>query len=389
MTYFSEELLAELLLQEAMKHTRTVAGCSPSPQLPTPPPKAKTVPAPLLVGIETNPGPPRRNTANRDSVAGVSALGALLGAALARRQKKKKISPSTSSSTAMVVRSGRKNNKLIDMPMSTRRVFAPTTFGLQTSRNVKHTPFILSGRAHAVYLRNTTGNLTFGTQSGSSSSTNTINVDPLGNSNTSNNFASFPGTVYAISGRFVRYRFRKLLVHYIPSVPTTELGSLTFASTAEVVSNGATLLTYATIASMENAVSTPVWAPITIDLLANGLRREWLYTDSVNATTQATLRQETAGVFCAGSLGLNAATSGYVGSIQWEYELEYHGIANESELVFRNPDGAPHAPTTIATSSSSTPPIPTPLHVNEEEHGLSESVYLPSSLLNSMGLRRA
>lgn len=254
------------------------------------------------------------------SAMGAAAIGTAIAKAMIAKTKKKKKSTGSGSVEIAAKR------------IST--VSAPLARGLKVARSrLAHSKFNVVGSSIAcsMVLPSTGGAAFFRTAGSATSASNIFNVDVLGSSTTGNNFQSFPTTVYNIGTSFLRFRFRKLHAVWCPVLSANNNGSVILGCTAEVVT-GSSTIQYANIASLQNSVTTPVWSPTRIDLLAAGsLRSDWLFLDSLNTTNQAVLRQETAGCFMANQSGVATPVADQlIGYIMFEYDIEFDGLGSES-----------------------------------------------------------
>jgi hypothetical protein len=337
-------------------------------------------PAPLLVGIELNPGPPKN---------AIASFGQMLGSAVANLQKTKKTKKKKKTNKSA-------KNDLTGVRRTLSLVNAPVTSGY-VSRNssLKHKPVIISGRGLCAAIATDTSNNpslagSSGTKFGTSSAV-TINVDAAGGGSTSADFKLFPPQVYALSSVFLRWRLRKLVLSYVPACPTSTAGLLVMATVSEVTSVSAP--SNLSLSYVENAVSGPVWTGVSFDAMKNGLRTEWLFCDTALSGAQSSLRQETAGAF---SLGLfNQAASTQYGQLWADYELEFEELAlNADYTVRRNlsplPSPSDEAPSSCPSASSSFSPSQSSTFVSQHEishsENLGDSIYISADMLNRMRL---
>lgn len=315
----------------------------------------RAVPAPRLVGIELNPGPPRRLKSDL-LVENVANAGKTLGTLLAGLAKKKKLK-----SKVKALLAPRRVIKSLDST-SSAVVRAPAMIGTQhRTSTVKHSPFVVSGNCHGGYFGlGNTGVQVLSNIDGVQSPINAANIDPVGGGAVQTNFMTFSRSVQAIAGSFTRYRFKKLLLNYVPVVSTFSDGMIAIAVSPEVVVAG-TAITSGTVFGLQLKVTSPVWAPITIDTLANGgLRKDWLFVDTTTTTLDASQRQETPGSFCFSLSGVeNPVTFKNMGMIFWDYEIEFDGIAANA-----NYSSSDHSQNTPQTGQTLSVPVGVPHEVS-------------------------
>lgn len=309
---------------------------------------------------------------SRSTASAVASLGALLGASLAKSQQAK---------------SKNKNQKKLmppnphgfQMQRNQRMVSAPRTVGMSMSATIAHKPFPVAGRAFGFTLAQKAGDsnqFVILNNEGGELLGNHFNVDPAGLGISVLDFSSFPQPLRNLATSFTRYRAKKLVATYVPLVNTGSNGNITISTTSEPNAQGAPILSYNTVSSMQNAVCTPVWSPITVNLLStstttfNGLDTNWKFIDSAPDTDLAYARQSTLGTFAYSTAGVNIVGDLTValGQIWLDYELEFEGIATEQSFYSRkiSPSIQPSN-----TSSSSTPPqvAPTLLRENTASPG--------------------
>lgn len=207
------------------------------------------------------------------------------------------------------------------------------------SRPTRHQPFRISGHVTGPsFGLDSSGVLDTFTADGTFMAYNSFDVDIIGNSSASNNFAAFPSVIRQLAQCFTRYRFVRLSVRYLGTCPTTTPGLLVMGVVPEVVSGGGVTVPSSTVRGMQVSMATSAWAPATLNLLApGGLRSDWLYSDNAAGSTQAELRGETAGTFAWSTVGAATPATGVTmfGTLQIEYEVEFDGLALETSFTAR------------------------------------------------------
>lgn len=339
------------------------------------------VPQPRLVGIELNPGPTPTSRA-------ISAAASAIGAAVAKTVKKKKniattkkkkkgSSSSSSSRRSQGSAQGVVNN--IMRQFETRE--APASWGFMTRPNANHSPFVVAGTGIACTVTsNASSNIIVTNSLGvnCAANSNIFNVDPTGGGTLNYNMALFPVDIINVTKNFLRYRFRKLVMRWFNTCTSSTPGSIYACVYPEVVSF-TTNVGFSSIAQSQVSIGSSVWNQFEFDLLAKGgLRKEWLYVDQAATNSEPQSRQESPGSFAMDITGYGPSIT--YGSFYLEFEIEYDGLARQDLLDFykQNPQHAP--------SASSFSVAPTPVIEQEE---LADSVYLPSSTLSALGLRKA
>jgi hypothetical protein len=352
------------------------------------------VPAKRLVGIETNPGPPR---------SALASVGVALGKALATAQiaatKKKKNNK----------KQKKKNvSKSVVQPrgLNTRRtlstIMAPLASGVLTSNGgAKHKPFVIAGRGLCASLTTNSGSQPVltganGSLTAGSSSCLTLDVDVAGTSNSTVNFQLFPPQIYSLSTVFLKWRLRKLIFTYVPSCSTQTNGMILFCTTPEPMSGSNAGPTNLDASYVENAVSGPVWSSFSLDALKNGLSSEWLYCDTTSTVVQASLRQETAGSLSIGMFNQGVLVN--YGTLWADYEVEFDALAFNTDYGSKAkfPTALPSPPSSSFLPSSF-PPLPPPLSSLPSQHpeqvtgpilpeDLSDSIYISAEMLNKIRL---
>jgi hypothetical protein len=336
-------------LIEAMEPEPVEPHSAPEPPATLPDSPPVTPPAPLLVGIEPNPGPPLSTS----SIAVEVARG--FGAALAKSQKDKRKPKQKKKAT--VTRAARRSRQLMGSPQ-VRTLSMPSSVGTQVSSSgLTHKPFVVSGKVYAGQL----GSSSIGAArifSGNTVDTggNAVTIDPTKTGNAPTNCMLFGLTAANIALSFQNYRFRKLLLHYVPLSATTDAHNLTVCATSEVVFGP---ISQGAVYSISDCtLTTSTFLPASMDLMRGGIRSDWLFCDDDVTTTESDLRQESPGsiLFTYGGAAVNSAV---FGQIWLEYELEFDRLAITTGITARRKR--------IDAASSSTP-ITTIAQPESEEH---------------------
>jgi hypothetical protein len=322
-------------------------------------------PAPRLVGVEPNPGPPK-------GLAGVlGSAAAALGAAAARSTvsatvKKKKKSSRRRRNTDSTLRTTRTVGENRQFPGPLQTVQAPTALGFRGGSTIKHLPCVINGRCQAFSVQTAgTGSIALTNRNGvtMANDLNIFNVNPVSTGTTTRNFWTFPPAVQSISVAFLRYRFRKLVLTYIPGCPSTTPGSIVFGSIAESTNATGKSVTTSVVADLQVNACTQLWAPIFLDLLVDGgLRKDWLYMDSTDDSAEPAQRQETPGMIAVALRGVPIST--YCGEFWYEYEIEFNGLGNMQSLTFSDSSSS------SSSSIKSSLPTVVPSNTSTAEAGL-------------------
>jgi hypothetical protein len=140
--------------------------------------------------------------------------------------------------------------------------------------------------------------------------------------------ACVPVPIQSLSQNFLKWRFKKLLLTWCPVQPTSQPGNIAIAVVPEPSFQGAAATTsYALVSAIKGAQTTPVWAPLTIDMTScldsTDGSPSWKYRDATTGTGAAETaieRQQYAGLLLVGSVGL-AGTSGSGNTIMGVFTL--------------------------------------------------------------------
>jgi hypothetical protein len=329
------------------------------------------VPSPRLVGIELNPGP---RLPKSDATAAIAALGAAVGSAIAKTQKKK-------TSVTKKKKSSRKAPSLLnDLGGPISRLSAPAATGFRIqSQATSHSPFVVKGKGLAGLVKSNGTGATAATNRGGAGALSAFNIDPCGSGSTQTNWLLFPLTINRISSNFTRYRLKKFLLSYVPYCPTTTAGSVVIGAMAEVVSS-TYITSFDSAATLPNSSQTNVWGFATVDCMRpGGLRSEWLFLDSSASAGEANQRQECPGAILVSLIG-NGVNGDY-GCLHIDYEIEFDGLAMQDLFNQSTSIGGSSVPIDPRTQITE---VPSPTAAE----ALSDSVYLPSTLLNGLGLQR-
>jgi hypothetical protein len=290
-----------------------------------------------------------------------SDLGSALSTLLSTRKKKPSMAP-TVKKKAKKKKSSSSPGIFIG-PGPPRRMFAPTSSGLAFAQSsTKHSPFVISGRSIGATIGGSGGasgvRLTNANSVQAVDAVNVFNLDLLGVNATSLNFYSFPSNVRNIAGSFLRYRFRKLLVRYVPGCTTNTPGSMCLASAAETVTSD-TVIPMPGVAVIQNAVMSPVWSDCVLDALSEGgMRRDWLFVSPVSASSVASdalARQETPGSLAVACNIIPASGTLFYGTLFFEYEIEFDGLSLAANFFTSVPATIPELSASPPTTFTNVP----------------------------------
>lgn len=308
---------------------------------------AKPVPAPRLVGIETNPGPPKgmKGVARDAGVASAAAVGAFLVDILGKKSpiaKGKKPPPKKASRRSSTSVSTRSNSRPvgIDYGRAFEVINAPIQRGVKSSTGgYRHSPVIIHGKSRLGSLGYTAAGFQYFTNPAGSvtaSPFNGFNFNPVGAGTTVTDYLMFPTTIRNVVSSFLRHRWLQARIMWCPFVSTQVGGNITMAAFPEIL-NTSTFVPYSTITACENNATTPTWSPASFDLLQKGaLQKGWFYTNATGSTL-AGERQEAAGFFGLTSNGFAPVGSDTLyGDIFLEFALELEGLGSETAFAALN-----------------------------------------------------
>ena len=313
-------------------------------------------PAPRLVCVETNPGPRRPSSLRNIAISSLTDGMAALGSSLAKKAKKKVRTQPVNLVTRVVSRPGLRRqtmDPMVSLHENMSIVRPPAAFGIQRrSAPIKHSPFIVSGDVFVGTLGVVSGALRYYNSAGTLCTSNAITIDVLGFNASAKDCAFFPTIVRNFANAFLQVRLRKAVLQWCPASATNLPGSFAMASGPEIFYNDA-MPTFSNVTTTSNHISTPLWAPASLDLMGppprGGLSREWKYVDIQAFVSAADSRQEAFGGIQFGYLAPIAASDGVIGSFSLNFEIEFASLALESVWGVAQKDG---------TSSSSLPSVP-------------------------------
>jgi hypothetical protein len=271
-------------------------------------------PQPRLVGVELNPGPPKRG--NPDTIReAAAATGVLLSNLLGKKKKKK---PKQTKARAALFGSIKPHVKITDgNPPVSKAVQIRSTV---SDRPRRCEPFDVA----AVSLcTNAGGNPVWGAVAST-----TFNL-PMDINTTAGGVSVFGSAISSISGLYRRYRFKSLVAEYCPLVPTSTAGSFAFAAVGDGAISTVTQFTDTSIGSCDQAVTTPSWMRATID--CRHINRDWLWVQDGTSTTSEE-RQTCAGVIVC-NLATAAAVSTIFGKLRLTGEIELDDFTPVLTLV--------------------------------------------------------
>lgn len=341
------------------------------PFKPHPPDVRGESPAPRLVGVETNPGPPRSGLAPT-----IGEAAAMLGVAAAKASRKTKRGKA------------KKKKKTSKIPPSLGRgPRAPTStsstsvFGTGIGTVERFLPNIdrpnrVSNYAFSVgFFTDADGNPVINTNNGASIS-NIMNVNAATSGSTAYNSAFFPPQVRTEAQNYAQYRVTKLVAEFLPVTTTNAATTILYAVSPETYTTGTTPIPAVAIRNIRAHAGFPIWEPKVENRRLNmlgpgGLSKDWRYIDFTPNAAEAQQREEAVGAFVWSYLGA-PVTNGYFGDLYIYYEVEFRGPGTASAWT-----SVPPRPLTKVEESK------------EETESLTESVYLPSSTLAALGLQRS
>lgn len=333
-----EIVLNEMLsLEHARSPYRTVRNKKSADSLS----QSVAPPAPRLVGIESNPGPPKmkllKSPLLSDLVSGVMAVIESKGipptrlAPVQRKRKKARKAPTGS---------------FLDVTRNMSLINLPAAYGVKRTPKTKlsHSTFCITGTSlgGSVVVNNSLP--MFKSLPGTIIGTNKIIIDPRGSGNTYTNFPAFT-TINGIVRNFIRYRFKKLHMTYVPTCQMgSTAGSINYGANNIIfgaisdVPNSASLPAPEYVSGIANSVSGPVWTPMTMDLMANGgISGDWKFSDYQTVATVADQRQESPGSLYFHFLGDAPNITVVLGFFEFDFILEFEGLANEPDLLADTP----------------------------------------------------
>lgn len=267
-----------------------------------------------------------------------------LGAAAAQRSKKA-VPPNPPKQGKAKAKKGAHSttSSFQTAPSSMTRVHADLNSGVKmntTGGGLRHSPFRVKGSSVMASLStNSTNMLIVSNAGGSSTSTLKFSVDPVGGGVTAANFFCIPDVIRNICLSFVRHRWHKFRLTYVPVCPTTTSGQIVMASSPEVVLTSDNTNYGTALVTFSRNCSTPVWSAISFDAHGHdGIDGNWYYTEALAVANEATLRQECAGSLFFGSLGTLPASTP-LGYIRLDFELELEAL--QSTALFSAALGEP------------------------------------------------
>lgn len=288
-----------------------------------------SVPAPRLVGIELNPGP-KSTFISPAAIAMIASSIASVASPILKRAKTKTKAPTPKKKVV--------KKPILDTSHKSRTlVSAPASIGYQIRGSMSHSPFTVRGHSLGGSLVTNASNVfQLNNASGAASSCDNFDLDLLGGGSTQNNFKAFPLTVTNVCASFTQYRWKKLILNWVPTASTNVGISVAFGVTPETSTTaGTSLIGFGDIALRQVATTTPVWSPVSLNLLApGGLRSDWLFLDSQITNVQSQLRQECAGSIAISGGGASVLNTTY-GYFYLEFEVELQGLALETQLTRR------------------------------------------------------
>lgn len=298
-----------------------------------------------------------------------------LGAAAAQRSKKA-VPPNPPKQGKAKAKKGKSPSpsSLQTSSSSMSRVKADLNCGVQMNSTgpIRHTPFRIAGSCVIGSLQtNSSSGLVLMNAGGATTTTLKYSVDPVGGGTTGSNFFMLPDVIRNVCLSFVRHRWHKFKLTYIPVCPTTTSGQIVIAASPEVVAYSDLTNYGMSLVTFSRNCSTPVWSAITMDAFGHdGIDGGWYYTDPTSTMSETSLRQECAGSLFFGSLGgLPASTP--LGYIRLDFVLEVEALQStalfnseqpEFESKAQSSGTAIEQPPVVAPLTGQAAPPPTPEH---------------------------
>jgi len=286
-------------------------------------------PAPRLVGIELNPGPPRNALAAlKGGIAQdlASAVGQV-AANIARTVKKKKGKKKNKSSAAQLTGS-----------ITIQREPMPTSMAPVMRNRAKPVQMELPFDVISVPIyTNASKNVVFG------SPTSTFTVLPLDPTSSVTAAEIFGIGVQQIVNRFRRYKLRSLAIGIETAFATSTAGGLAAVYSADGGWDTNAVVATKSVLNSEGSVMSPLWKSFTVP--TPGLVTDWCYSQDPTASTGASFRQTTPGVLLI--VPADANPSGTLSASSFLGWVHLKGVIDLSDL------SVTPAVSTVAKDSSS------------------------------------
>lgn len=272
------------------------------------------VPAPRLVGIEPNPGPPSA------AMKQLTAAAAALGSAMATKKKKKNKNKNKNKN-----RVGR-----LQAPVTTvAELDTPPAPVSQVQRirltNRTHNFFAPFDVVTLSIVSNASSQLIFNAMP----SQGIVNLDPT---ITLNGSALFGVPLQQLALNYRQYRFLRLEIEYEPVVSTATAGALTMVYVADGGLSQEVIPSIAAVNQCDGAIMTPVWSRAKVPMF--NLERNWLFTKSAAAETTTSDRIEDAGSLVVSSASA-APVNTTVGFVRFRGMIEFKDLSTGFALLTR------------------------------------------------------
>jgi len=139
---------------------------------------------------------------------------------------------------------------------------------------------------------------------GISSSLYNLSLDPTVIYGSTNVF----GAVSNVIQMFAKFRYKRLKVQYLPFVSTSTVGAVAFAPIADGAILPGTNYTGAQVLSSDKSVTTPIWAPVDIDV-SDFVTKEWMWVLDGSTASTAAERQTTPGTVVMAAVAAGTAST--------------------------------------------------------------------------------
>nr|UHS71744.1 MAG: putative capsid protein [Permutotetraviridae sp.] len=302
-------------LETVHKVLKTVDTISKDPVVSAALNKAKQA----LVGVELNPGPKKTGKSKAPVKATIKAM-------------------------ASIPRS--MSNKIVTAPTTESRLTYSTPFRTSGRNSKDGWVVTVSGRhiLSSVWTASDTGQPVFAnTATTYSVYKATVLLDPNSNggSATTTSFSPTGSMLSTTALNYAKFRFTKLVLHWIPFVASNQAGEMALAyadDPAAWVSASSSNANYAVLSQMENFVAGPIWMPF--DLNVRLKKDKWYYNYSYNdGGDEAAVRQQAQGTILLPTEGGYGFNGGLLGRYEVSYEAEFlsPGMYNSAGVSMRIP----------------------------------------------------
>lgn len=299
-------------------------------------------PAQPLVGVETNPGPPKRVSARgNQTAASIARDAAVLGAAVAQAQiarTRKKKKKNGSRLTGESVSANPTARSLTSMGIA---ISGPPMRSSAMKQVRMRMPFNVFSNSVGATAGAT---VSFGSNPSLVAGTNALDLSPVESVILTNINPVFGAPCLKIAKAFQKYRLLKLKVIYKSVLPTTAAGALIMGYSKDPFINGA--VTISAASSLETNECFNVWQSCEFDVPNLDTTEKFMWQ---SGTTASEDRLQVPGALCVISTG--TANSTVYGLLYLQGEIEFIGIGDEEVLQ------APVLKAAPRDDSSSSPPL--------------------------------